>query len=201
MLSPARRLGRLAAALASLGALSLLVTAGAAAHARVSPPVALAGAIQLFSLVVPTEEAPPVTTTKVVLTVPGGFSIGSFVPSPGWHRALQLTTSTNGAVVEKVTWSGGAVASGEDALFQFLGQPASAGSYSFDVEQTYSNGAIVDWSGTNDSATPAATIEARTSLGGSGNSLLTFIALGVALAGLVIAAIALFAGSGRRPLA
>jgi uncharacterized protein YcnI len=189
------------AALASIGVLSLVLAAGAAAHARVSPPVSLAGVSQLFSLVVPTEEAPPVTTTKVVLSVPIGFSIGSFVPSPGWRRAVQLTTATNGAVVEKVTWSGGAVASGEDALFQFLGQPTAAGTYSFDVEQTYSNGAIVDWSGGNDSATPAATIEARTSYGGSGSSLLTFIALGVALTGLVIAAIALFAGSGRRPLA
>jgi uncharacterized protein YcnI len=201
VLSTTRPRRRIVATLASLGVLALLVTASASAHARVSPPVSLAGAIQLFSLVVPTEEAAPVTTTKVVLTVPSGFSIGSFVPSPGWQRALQLTTSANGAVVEKVTWSGGAVPSGEDALFQFLGQPAAAGTYTFNVEQTYSNGAIVDWTGANDSATPAASIEARTSLGGSGTSLLTFVALGLALAGLVIAVIALFAGSGRRPLA
>ena len=75
----------LAAALAAL----VLPTA-AFAHARVSPPVSLAKQLQLYSLAVPTEKE-NVTTTKIVLTVPSGFSIDSFVPSPGWQRVLQQT--------------------------------------------------------------------------------------------------------------
>ena len=58
-------------------------------------------------------------------------------------------------MVEKVTWSGGAVPSGEDALFEFLGEASSIGTYSFEVEQTYSNGSIVDWVGPESSAAPA----------------------------------------------
>ena len=35
---------------------------------------------------------------------------------------------------------------GEDSLFQFLAQPSKSGTYTFDVQQTYSDGSIVDWS-------------------------------------------------------
>ena len=48
---------------------SLVVPAVALGHARVSPAVALAGELQLFSLAVPTEKS-GVTTSKIVLTVP-----------------------------------------------------------------------------------------------------------------------------------
>ena len=63
-------------------ATAALVAAGAAsAHARVSPPVSLAKELQLYSLAVPTEKA-NLKTTKIVLTVPAGFGIDSFAPSP-----------------------------------------------------------------------------------------------------------------------
>ena len=55
-------------------------------HARVSPAVSLAGELQLYSLAVPTEKS-GVTTSKIVLTVPSGFWIDSFVPPPpGWKQ-------------------------------------------------------------------------------------------------------------------
>jgi uncharacterized protein YcnI len=185
---------------ALLGALG---SAGAAsAHARLSPPVSLSGTLQLYSLAVPTEKAPPATTTTIVLTVPTGFSIDSFVPSPGWHRVVQQTGSGDSAVVQKVTWSGGDVPSGEDALFQFLGEPASSGSYTFQVVQTYSDGSIVPWTGSASSAYPAPTIEAKDSLGGGGTPLLTIVALVVGALGIIIGGLALLAGGGgKRQLA
>ncbi len=61
---------------------ALVLPTAALAHARVSPPVSLAKQLQLYSLAVPTEKE-NVTTAKIVLTVPAGFSIDSFVPSPG----------------------------------------------------------------------------------------------------------------------
>ena len=64
-----------------------MLAGGALAHARISPPVSLSKQLQLYSLAVPTEKEGAVTT-KIVLTVPSGFSIDSFVPSPGWHRVL-----------------------------------------------------------------------------------------------------------------
>ena len=60
------------------------------------------------------------------------------------------------AVIQKVTWTGGKVPTGEDSLFQFLGQPAKAGTYTFQVQQTYSDGSIVDWSDPESGAEPGA---------------------------------------------
>jgi uncharacterized protein YcnI len=163
---------------------SLIAVAGASAHARVSPAVSLSNELQLYSLAVPTEKQGK-TTTQIVLTVPSGFSIDSFVPSPGWKRVEQTTGSGDNAVVQKVTWTGGRTPTGEDSLFQFLAQPSKSGSYTFQVEQTYSDGSIVDWAGPESSDAPAPTIEAASSFGGgSGTSTLTIVALVVGSIGV-----------------
>ena len=191
---------RLALALpVALGGL-LAPASSAFAHARVSPPVALAGELQSFTLAVPTEKE-GATTTKIVLTLPSGFSIDSFTPSPGWTRVVQQTGSGEDAVIQKVTWSGGHVPTGEDSTFWFLGQPATSGTYTFGVEQTYSDGSIVNWSGSASSGDPAPTIEAKGSLGGGSSSMIAIIALAVAVVAAVLAGVALVAGGGKRPLA
>ena len=186
----------LAAALAAL----VLPTA-AFAHARVSPPVSLAKQLQLYSLVVPTEKE-NVATTKIVLTVPTGFSIDSFVPSPGWHRVLAQTGSGESAVIQKVTWSGGDVPTEDDSLFQFLAEASSSGTYTFQVQQTYSDGSIVDWSGSESADAPAPTIEAKSSLGGGGTPVATIIAIVLGALGVILAVAALLTrGGGKRELA
>jgi uncharacterized protein YcnI len=164
----------------------------------VSPPVSVAKQLQLYSLAVPTEKD-NATTTKIVLTVPSGFAIDSFAPSPGWHRVLQQTGSGEDAVVQKVTWDGGKVPTGEDSVFQFLAQPGSSKTYAFTVQQTYSDGSIVNWSGPESSDSPAPTIEAKSSLGGGGVSTLTIVALILGALGLLAGAVALASG-GRRTL-
>jgi uncharacterized protein YcnI len=206
------RLARKPVALATGLALlcGLVVPAAALGHARVSPAVSLAGQLQLFSLAVPTEKS-GVTTSKIVMTVPSGFGIDSFVPPPpGWTQQLKQTGSGDNAVVEQVTWTGGHTPTGEDSLFQFLAQPATARTYTFQVQQTYSDGSIVNWSGSESSAAPAPTIVAKTSLGGGGGtSVLTIIALVVGVLGLATGAFALVGGTGtgsganggKRPLA
>ncbi len=191
-----KKIPYLAAALAAL----VLPTA-AFAHARVSPPVSLAKQLQLYSLTVPTEKE-NVTTTKIVLTVPAGFSIDSFVPSPGWHRVLAQTGSGESAVIQKVTWSGGDVPTEDDSLFQFLAEPSSSGKYTFQVQQTYSDGSIVNWSGSESSDAPAPTIEAKASLGGGGTPVATIIAIVLGALGVILAVAALLArGGGKRELA
>jgi uncharacterized protein YcnI len=184
-------------------AAAALVAAGAAsAHARVSPPVSLAKELQLYSLAVPTEKA-NLATTKIVLTVPNGFGIDSLVPAPGWTQHVQQTGSGDSAVIQKVTWTGGSVSTGEDSLFQFLAQPAKSGTYTFQVEQTYSDGSIVNWSGSESSEAPAPTIVAKSSLGGGGGTpLVAIVGLVVAIVALVLAGAGLLArGGGKRPLA
>jgi uncharacterized protein YcnI len=187
---------RISAAFALAAGLALVVASAASAHARISPPVSLSNTLQLYSLAVPTEKNPPLTTTKIVLTVPTGFSIDSFVPNPRWKRVLQQTGSGDSAVIQKVTWTGGSIPSGEDSLFQFLGQPAKNGKYTFTVQQTYSDNSIVNWSDPETGADPAPTIEAKSSLGGGGTPLLTIVALVVGALGVIIAGIALVAGGG-----
>jgi len=181
---------------------ALVVVSAASAHARISPAVSLAKELQLYSLAVPTEKE-GATTTKIVLNVPQGFSIDSFVPSPGWHRVLQETGSGEEAVIQKVTWTGGSVPTEEDSLFQFLAQPSNAKTYTFTVQQTYSDGSIVDWSGSESSENPAPTIEAKSSLGGGGTPTLTIVALVLGAVGVALGAFALAArsGGGARPVA
>jgi uncharacterized protein YcnI len=181
--------------------LALIVVSAASAHARVSPAVSLSKELQLYSLAVPTEKE-NLATTKVVLTVPSGFGIDSFVPAPGWHRSVQQTGSGESAVITKVTWTGGHVPTGEDSLFQFLAQPSSSKTYTFQVEQTYSDGSIVNWSGPEASDDPAPQIEAKSSLGGGGSSTLAIVALVLGAVGVILGGIALFSGGdGKRSLA
>ncbi len=176
---------------------ALFLTANAWAHARVSPPVALAKESTVFTLAVPTEKSG--STTQIVFSPPSGFSIDSFVPSPGWKRTVQQSGSGEEAVITKVTWSGGSVPTGEDAAFSFLAQPSSATTYKFGVQQTYSDGSVVDWAGPESSDTPAPTLEAKSSFGGSSSSLLAIIALVVGALGVLLGGVALVGG--RRTLA
>ena len=179
-----------------ISCLVLAFPASAFAHAKVSPPVGLANTSQIYTLAVPTEKE-NAATTQVEFSPPAGFSIDSFVPSPGWTRRLQQTGSGENAVITKVTWSGGKVPTGEDATFSFLGQPSTAKTYTFGVRQTYSDGSVVDWSGPESSDTPSPTIEVRSSLGGGGNTTLSLIALVVGAVGVLLGGFALLARGGR----
>lgn len=164
--------------LLALGAIAALAFAAAAsAHAIVSPAVALDKKLQVFTLSVPTEKE-GATTTKIELTLPSGFGIDSYEAASGWTR----TTTKN-----TVTWSGGKVPTEEDAVFHFNASTAGAKTYTFDVRQTYSDGAVVDWTGPESSDTPAPTIEAVSSLGGGGTSTLTYVALGLGALALLVA--------------
>jgi uncharacterized protein YcnI len=164
--------------------------------------VSVAGKLQLYTLAVPTEKT-GVTTTRIVMTVPPGFGIDSFAPPPpGWRQQVQQTGSGDNAVITKVTWTGGRTATGEDSVFQFLAQPASATAYTFDVAQTYSDGSIVDWTGPESSEAPAPTIDVANSLGGGGGvSVLSIVALIVGGLGLLAGGFALAGGSRERALA
>jgi uncharacterized protein YcnI len=188
-------------ALGGLVALAALTfTASALAHAHVSPPVALAGEGQVFTLAVPTERE-GATTTSIELTPPSGFAIDSFVPAPGWKRLALTKGSGEEAAVVKVRWTGGAVPTGEDAAFSFLASVQKTGTYTFAVRQTYSDGTVVDWSGPESSDTPSPAIEAVSSLGGGGgSSTLSIVALVLAVAALLVAGGGLLARSDR-PLA
>lgn len=188
------------AVLAAAVLAALALASVAAAHAKVSPPVALAKVGQVFTLAVPTEKD-GATTTTIQLQPPAGFSIDSFFPTPGWRRTVQQTGSGDSAVVQQVTWTGGHVPTGEDAVFQFLGRTDSSKTYAFDVRQTYSDGTVVDWSGPESSDAPAPTVKSVSSLTGGGSTL-SIVALAVGAFGVLVGIAALVArGGGGRELA
>ena len=110
------------------------------AHAEISPAVALSGQLQLYSLAVPTEKD-NVTTTKVVLTRAERLRdrLVRAQPRAGSGRCARPAAAITPSI-QQVTWTGGHVPTGEDSLFQFLAQPAASRTYTFTVEQTYSDG-------------------------------------------------------------
>jgi uncharacterized protein YcnI len=194
-------IARSALAACAAAAAALLIPAAALGHARISPAVSLANKLQLYSLAVPTEKS-GLTTTKLVITVPAGFGIDSFVaPSAPWHVQLAQTGSGDSAVITKVTLTGGNTPTGEDTLFQFLAQPATAKTFTFQVQQTYSDGSIVNWAGPESSDSPAPTIDAVSSIGGGGLSAVSIVALIVGALGLLAGGFALVGGSRGRSLA
>ncbi len=189
---------RAAAAVAAALLMPLVVAAPAWAHAALSPPVAETGVLQQFTLAVPTEKE-GATTTEIELTVPDGIGIDSFEAAPGWTRTVGATGSGEEAIVNKVTWTGGSVPTGEDAVFHFQASiTGGAKTYTFTVRQTYSDGSVVDWNGSESSDSPSPTIVGVSSLGGSSSNTLAIIALVVAALGVLVAFVALLGG--RRSL-
>ena len=184
----------------AVSATALTTASSVWAHAELSPPLVQAQESQVFTLAVPTEKEEG-TTTKVELTPPAGFSIDAFVPSPGWNLDVQSNGSGEEAVVQKVTWSGGSLPTDQATGFQFVAKPDDSKTYTFKVRQTYSDGSVVDWAGAESSNTPAPAVEARSSLGGGGTSILAVVALVVAVLALIVAVAGLLTGSGRRTLA
>jgi uncharacterized protein YcnI len=177
---------------AAAAAVTLVLASPAFGHAIMSPPVAKAKVSQQLTLSVPTEEE-GATTTEIRLTVPDGLSIDSFEPTPGWDRTEQASGSGESRVIQQVTWTGGKVPTDEDAVFRFNGSLDSAKTYEVDVQQTYSNGKVVDWGGSESSDTPAPQIEGVSSLGGGSSSTLSIIALVVSAVAVLLAVVALVA--------
>jgi uncharacterized protein YcnI len=197
MSNPSTRRRRVTILLATFG--GVLALAGtASAHAIMSPAVVQAKVLQQFTLSVPTEKE-GATTTKIVLTVPNGFAVDSYEAEPGWTRSVKATGSGEDAVVDTITWTGGKVPTEEDSVFRVNADATSATTLSFEVKQYYSDGTIVDWSGPESSDTPAPTVRAVSNLGSSSTSTLTYVALVLAVVGVLVGVGGLF--SGRRPVA
>jgi uncharacterized protein YcnI len=190
-----RKLAR-RACFALAGIAPLVAAQAASAHAIVSPPTVEAKQTQVFTLAVPTEEA-GATTTTITLTVPDGFSIDSFEAVPGWQRTVQSTGAGDNAVVRSVTWTGGKVPTNEDSIFRFIGTATK--NISLPVRQTYSDGKVVEWTGTESSDTPAPEVKTVSSLGGGGSDTLAIIALVLGGIAIVLSVVGLVGG--KRSLA
>jgi uncharacterized protein YcnI len=155
-----------AAALAAGLLLAVAAPLAASAHVTVGPNQADAGSFALISFKVPTESATAVTN-KVVVTIPQDtpFAYVSYVPVPGW--TTELTTEKlakpikgeDGDITEAVTtvtWTaspGAEITDGQLQLFPLsVGPVPDTGSIVLAAQQTYSDGTVVEWNGTEEGA-------------------------------------------------
>jgi uncharacterized protein YcnI len=134
-----------------LAAFLVLFAAGVAwAHVEISPEEANAGDSKEFTLKVEQELDSP--TTEVRLEIPDGFVVTDVPETPGWQAS-----SEDNAVV----WSGGQITPEEDsAEFTFQARaPEETGIYAWKVFQTYKDGEVVEWTGSEGSEEPAPLVE------------------------------------------
>ena len=149
-----------------------LLAASAQAHVSFHPNVLPAGANATLDIRVP-NEMDNANTTKLAVQVPPGFIDISTEPIPGWTaqvktRKLATPVQTDsGPVTEEVsqiTWTGsgsGKIPPGGFLNFPISTQiPDQAGHVlTFKVLQTYDNGKVVRWIGSQSSDTPAPWID------------------------------------------
>lgn len=181
-------------ALARAGVLfaALALAPAAFAHAHLYPDAIGADHSGLLQLAVPNEEE-NASTTQIVMTLPSGVELGSVAAVPGWTSAVDD---------RKVTWKG--KLDGEQlALLPFTASSEKAGDYPIRVQQSYSDGSVVDWAGDEDSDTPAPVLavgaaEHGATAGGESHSdsskTIAIIALVVGALGLVIGGAGFLAG-------
>lgn len=144
----------------------LALPAGAQAHVTVQPNTAAAGGYTVENIRVPNEET-SANTTKIEVKFPEGFAGISYQKVPGWKvtvKTKKLTTpieTDDGPItegVDTVTWSGGSIPPGafQDFPLSLKMPDAKAGTeLTFKAVQTYDDGEVVSWIGTESSDHPA----------------------------------------------
>ncbi len=147
-------------------ALLVLTAVPAFAHVTIQPSEAKADSFSRFVVRVPNEKDDSATIEVEVQLPPLAFV--SFEDKDGWKRDVESgefdesvdafgQEITEGVL--KVTWSGGAIEPGEFAEFGFSAKmPAEETSLEFKALQTYDDGEVVEWTGAEDSETPAALV-------------------------------------------
>jgi len=189
----------------AVGGTVFAVCAPAHATPSVSPPIVRAGVNQLFSLVAEPEGSDAILQ-MVEFFPPSGFEIRSFADAEGWHRDWTIQSGRQG-IVQKAVWTREEAPKGaeavedateNDAVFHFVAQPKTSGTYLMEVRETYSDGSTTDWTVPASTAFPAnaqrtsvrmdpPAVEARASLGGgTRSSTLPIVALLVGALGLAI---------------
>ncbi|MGH9001378.1 MAG: copper resistance protein CopC [Acidimicrobiia bacterium] len=97
------------------------------------------------------ERGKDVHNAKVIIEVPGGFTVRSCQQKPGWSCSTSVASGNR----TLVTWARQSGAD-PDARFTFaVRTPGRAGDYPFEVNQFYDDGKASRWDGPPDSDTPA----------------------------------------------
>ncbi len=138
------------AAIVIAAGVALLPDTPAAAHVQVRPAQAAPGDPVLWTVLVPSEQE--TGTRQVELAVPKDVLPFSFEDTPGWTR--QLRTNPDGSI-RSIRWRGRTRPDGL-ATFRFLAStPEREGPIAWKAIQTYRDGAVVRWIGSEASEHPA----------------------------------------------
>ena len=119
-------------------AMAALMTLGATvaqAHVKIRPAESKQGAIETYTIVVPTEGKAP--TTSIELEAPSGVVIVSIKSSPKDMKTSGDHTS--------ITWAAD-IPPGEHREFVFVAKnPASGGQIAWKAHQHFADGTVYDW--------------------------------------------------------
>ncbi len=120
--------------------LVVVSSASAAAHVMVLPATSTAGAVERYSVVVPTEGKSP--TVRVELRLPMGVEVVAVESKPGWqgsNRPFPIGAATLG-------WTGGRIPPGEMVSFDFLAlNPNTPRALTWNATQWYEDGTSDRW--------------------------------------------------------
>lgn len=162
--------------------LALLLPAAALGHAVVHPESAPPGAYQKYVLRVPNER--DVATVRVELEFPLGIQVVSLGDVEGW--ALEVVTGPDGRV-ERAIWTG-RLPPMRFVEFPFVAvNPHDETRLIWPAAQLYEGGERVEWTGPEESETPASVTMVRNEGGMGLAGWLAGVALLVALTSLGLA--------------
>ncbi|WP_045519547.1 YcnI family copper-binding membrane protein [Neobacillus niacini] len=132
----------------------LLFAGIASAHVTVLPKETTQGSYEMFTVRVPSENE-TVPTTQIRVEFPSAVNISRIEPKPGWKYEIQKDASEK---ITSVTWTAEeeGLKSTEFGLFNIQGKVADdATEIVFKAYQTYQDGTVVEWVGTQDAEKPA----------------------------------------------
>jgi uncharacterized protein YcnI len=130
-------------------AMTLTMASIAWAHTTVSPEEVSAGSTETFTVSTPGEKSVPIIEERVV--VPQGFEVMGVSSPDGWQGSIEGSS---------VVWTGGEIPEGEEQQFSFEAQvPGQTGEYQWRAFDTYEDGSVSEWTGPEDSESPASVTE------------------------------------------
>lgn len=127
-------------------------------HVTVQPRQSAPGASEKYALRVPTEKFVP--TVRVEVEFPATLGVSSFEPKAGWKIEEKKDSSGKlGGIVLT-----GSIPPGESAVFNFTARnPSDEGKLFFKAIQIYEDGTRSEWTGAEESRTPAPAVEVKRS--------------------------------------
>ncbi|MCM3080444.1 MULTISPECIES: YcnI family protein [Brevibacillus] len=131
----------------------LTLSSAAQAHVNVYPKETTTGAYEKYTVRVPVEK--DVNTVKVKLEFPSGVKVSTVQPVPGWSYEFEKDAEGRNTALIWTATDGG-IKAHEFMEFAFVGaNPKEAGEVAWKAYQTYTDGEVVEWTGEQDSKTPA----------------------------------------------